>query len=98
MTSAPPVAIGLFDQHCTEKTRRENPKLYVETQRAEFFNAKVFWQWMGNALVHSIILYWLPMWAYGYGNIWLNGKSGGYLVLGNVVYSCVMITVSTIQY
>lgn len=38
-------------------------------------------------MVHSVILYWMPMFAY-YGDIiWSNGRDGGYLVLGNMVYT-----------
>ena len=93
MTSAPPVAIGLFDRHCLESTRMKNPALYRATQKSDYFNHKVFWKWIGNAIFHSIILYWVPLAIYGEGNVWNSGRSGGYLVLGNIVYSCVMITV-----
>ena len=72
----------------------QQPKLYMATQRGQFFNNRVFWKWMGNAIVHSLVLYFVPMMAYERGVIWRNGGSGGYLVLGNIVYSCVMITVS----
>jgi len=68
--------------------RRRNPRLYENFQSARLFNVKVFWIWIGNALVHSIILYWLPMFAYG-DVIWANGREGGYLVLGNMVYTVI---------
>ena len=42
MTSAPPVAIGLFDQNCNAQTRMDNPKLYKTSQNSEFFNLKVW--------------------------------------------------------
>lgn len=48
---------------------------------------KVFWIWIGNAMVHSIILYWMPMYIYKGDVIWSNGREGGYLVLGNMVYT-----------
>ena len=93
MTAAPPIAIGLFDQNCTEENRLRYPALYRETQKSAFFNHKVFWKWIMNAIIHSAILYWLPMFAYGTGIVWNSGKNGDYLVVGNIVYSCVMITV-----
>ena len=31
-TSIPPIAIGLFERVCLDKTRTENPTLYKETQ------------------------------------------------------------------
>ena len=93
MTAAPPVAIGLFDQSCNANTRMANPSLYKASPSSQFFNLKVFWLWIFNAILHSAILYWLPMLAHGQGIVWQSGKSGDYLVLGNIVYSCVVITV-----
>lgn len=64
-----------------------NPRLYENFQSARMFNVKVFWIWISNALIHSIILYWMPMYAY-YGDVaWSSGRDGGYLVLGNMVYT-----------
>ena len=93
MTAAPPIAIGLFDQNCTEENRLRYPALYRETQKSAFFNHKVFWKWIANAIVHSAILFWLPMFTYGNGVVWISGENGDYLVVGNIVYSCVMVTV-----
>ena len=69
------------------------PSLYRETQKGAFFNNRVFWKWIGNAILHSMVLFWLPMKAFKYGTVWENGFSGDYLVLGNTVYSCVVLTV-----
>ena len=93
MTAAPPIAIGLFDQNCTEQNRLRYPALYRETQNSAFFNHKIFWKWILNAIVHSAILFWLPMFTYDTGVVWQSGKNGDYLVVGNIVYSCVMVTV-----
>jgi len=46
-----------------------------------------------NALFHSALLYWLPLMALKQDVAWGNGRDGGYLLLGNFVY-----TVSIIQY
>jgi len=51
MTSMPPIVIGLFDQNCKKSERMASPELYKSTQNSEFFNLKIFWLWMGNALV-----------------------------------------------
>ena len=47
------------------------------------------------AVLHSVILFFLPMGMFGQGIVWANGKDGDYLVCGNIVYSCVIITVCT---
>ena len=87
------MAIGLFDQYCNAETRMKYPSLYHSTQRSEFFNHRIFWLWMANSIVHSVLLYWLPMTAYDYGVVWGSGRSGDYLVIGNTVYSFVVVTV-----
>eukprot|EP00096_Caligus_rogercresseyi_P008494 TRINITY_DN273_c0_g1_i2.p1 TRINITY_DN273_c0_g1~~TRINITY_DN273_c0_g1_i2.p1 ORF type:complete len:807 (-),score=211.18 TRINITY_DN273_c0_g1_i2:567-2987(-) len=92
-TSAPPIAMGLFNQHYSASQRLNNPELYMETQRSEFFNHCVFWRWIINSIFHSVVLYWYPMKAYGMGAMWRNGFTGDYLSIGNMVYSFVVITV-----
>ena len=62
-TSAPPVALGLFDKNCTAKTRETYPSLYHSIQQSEMFNHREFWKWIANSIFHSIILFWVPMGA-----------------------------------
>lgn len=40
-----------------------------------------------NALIHSSLLYWLPLMALKQDVAWANGRDGGYLLLGNFVYT-----------
>lgn len=42
--------------------------------------------WMVNAIYHSIILYFLPLFLMGYHEIQPDGEIGGYLFLGNAVF------------
>lgn len=86
-TALPPFAMGLFDKICSADTMLKYPALYKPSQNAQLFNVKVFWIWIINALIHSVMLFWLPMLCYENEIIWGNGKSGGYLVLGNIVYT-----------
>ena len=94
-TGAPPIVIGLFDRSCNAKTRMDNPTLYLSSQKSEQFNNKIFWRWILLAVFHSVILYFLPMGMFAQGTVWQNGKDGDYLVCGNIVYSCVILTVCT---
>lgn len=79
------MAIGLFDKVCSSDTMLRYPKLYGH--RDHSFGVNIFWLWIGNALVHSILLFWLPMLSLNHDSIWSSGKDGGYLVLGNFVYT-----------
>ncbi|XP_023288941.1 probable phospholipid-transporting ATPase IA isoform X3 [Orussus abietinus] len=93
-TAAPPLAIGLFDKVCSAETHLTHPRLYAAKNTMEStFNIKVFWVWILNGLLHSSLLYWLPLLALEQDVIWANGRDGGYLVLGNIVYTYVVVTV-----
>jgi magnesium-transporting ATPase (P-type) len=86
-TAAPPLAMGLFDKVCSAETMLKYPALYKPSQNADLFNVRVFWVWILNSLGHSVLLYWLPLLAAENDVIWSNGREGGYLLLGNIVYS-----------
>ncbi|XP_043252850.1 probable phospholipid-transporting ATPase IA isoform X4 [Colletes gigas] len=93
-TAAPPLAMGLFDKVCSAETHLAHPGLYATKNTGESsFNIKVFWVWIINALIHSSLLYWLSLMALKEDVIWGNGREGGYIVLGNFVYTYVVVTV-----
>ncbi|KOC64948.1 putative phospholipid-transporting ATPase IA [Habropoda laboriosa] len=93
-TAAPPLAMGLFDKVCSADTHLAHPGMYATKNTGESsFNIKVFWIWIANALIHSSLLYWLSLMALKEGVVWGNGRDGGYIVLGNFVYTYVVVTV-----
>ena len=94
MTAAPPVAIGLFDQTCSDESRMGNPRLYHATQNSDYFNHKVSFKWVSLSICHSLVLYYLPVAFHGTGIIWSIGFNADYLTLGNIVYTCVIVTVN----
>ena len=63
-------------------------------QSGRYFNSRVFWMWIFNSMLHSVICFMFCKSAYGLGVEWASGGSGGYLVLGNIAYFCVMIIVN----
>ncbi|XP_023168808.2 probable phospholipid-transporting ATPase IA isoform X4 [Drosophila hydei] len=92
-TAMPPFAIGLFEKFCTAETMLKYPLLYKPSQNAKLFNVRVFWIWIFNALLHSVFLFWLPLCAFETEAIWSDGKTSDYLMLGNMVYTYVIVTV-----
>ncbi|XP_044737082.1 probable phospholipid-transporting ATPase IA isoform X2 [Chrysoperla carnea] len=92
-TALPPFALGIFDRQCSDEVMMKYPKLYSHSQNATQFNVRVFWIWITNGILHSILLFWLPLFAIDNGIIWNSGRDGGYLVLGNTVYTYVVIAV-----
>ena len=51
----------------------------------------MFWMWIMTALFHSVLLFWVPMLAMETGVSWGSGHTDGYLILGNTVYSLVVV-------
>lgn len=77
--------MGIFDIVCTANTRLKFPQLYSQT--LDTFNVRIFWIWVVNALLHSFLLFWICMFAMKHEVVWSNGKEGGYLLMGNFIYT-----------
>jgi hypothetical protein len=88
-----PLAMGIFDRNCSSKMRMEVPALYLGTSNGAF-TLKQFFKWVMIALFHSMSLFWITRALYGDGTIWGDGKEGGYLILGNCIYTYVVVVVS----
>ncbi|CAL8148755.1 unnamed protein product, partial [Orchesella dallaii] len=50
-----------------------------------------FFTWIGNSLLHSMCNFWFTYWLFGPGVLWSNGKVAGYLVMGNFIYTYVVV-------
>lgn len=74
----PLIKLATFEVMCLSKVNSEN---YISVFK------QVFWIWIANALIHSSLLYWLPLMALKQDVAWANGRDGGYLLLGNFVYT-----------
>ncbi|KAM6900180.1 phospholipid-transporting ATPase IB isoform 4-T4 [Xenentodon cancila] len=92
-TALPPFTLGIFDRPCSQQNMLRFPQLYRITQNAEGFNTKVFWGHCINALIHSIILFWLPLKMLDHASPFSNGQGSDYLFTGNMVYTYVVVTV-----
>jgi len=83
--------MGIFDIVCTSNTRLKFPQLYSQT--LDTFNVRIFWIWVLNALFHSFLLFWICMFAMKHEVVWSNGKEGGYLLMGNFIYTVKLLLV-----
>ncbi|KAF6779667.1 hypothetical protein AHF37_00864 [Paragonimus kellicotti] len=92
-SAAPPLALGLFDRSCSVNNCLKYPELYRDTQASASFNLKVFLCWVLNSVFHSAVLFWIPLAAFHTNNVYANGQSASLMVLGNTVYTYVVVTV-----
>ncbi|KAI4463660.1 putative phospholipid-transporting atpase [Holotrichia oblita] len=86
-TALPPLAIGLFDRTYNADVMMAYPKLYQPSQSGKLYTIKIFWYWVINGTVHSALLFWLPLLMCEHDILWMSGREGGYLTLGNCVYT-----------
>ncbi|XP_024919270.1 probable phospholipid-transporting ATPase IA isoform X5 [Cynoglossus semilaevis] len=92
-TALPPLTLGIFERSCRKENMLKYPELYKTSQNAMGFNTKVFWAHCLNGLFHSVILFWFPLQAFRHDTVFGNGRTPDYLLLGNMVYTFVVITV-----
>ncbi|VUZ40996.1 unnamed protein product [Hymenolepis diminuta] len=92
-SAAPPLALGLFERNMSAKNCLRLPVLYKETQRTTMFDKVTFLTWLANGVFHSAILFWIPLCAFQHDVVYGNGQISSYLVLGNTVYTCAVLTV-----
>ncbi|RXG68050.1 Phospholipid-transporting ATPase IA [Armadillidium vulgare] len=92
-TAAPPLAMGIFDRSCSARTRMLFPELYKESQSGSQYNWMVFLWWVILALIHSVVVFTIPVFAMTQDVAWGSGLTGGYLVVGNMIYTYVVVTV-----
>uniref|UniRef100_A0A915KTV2 P-type ATPase C-terminal domain-containing protein n=1 Tax=Romanomermis culicivorax TaxID=13658 RepID=A0A915KTV2_ROMCU len=92
-TAAPPLAIGLFDRTASAETMIKYPSLYKLSQNRDAFSVKLFWLYVSNAIYHSILLFWLSKLQFMTGVVWPNGRDGSLFLMGNAVYTYVVVAV-----
>ncbi|KAF4976204.1 hypothetical protein FZEAL_7096 [Fusarium zealandicum] len=92
-TVFPPLALGILDQFISARLLDRYPQLYMMGQQNYFFRFKVFAQWIGNAIYHSIVLYiWSELFWYG-DLVQGDGQIAGHWVWGSALYGAVLLTV-----
>ncbi|CAH8478607.1 unnamed protein product [Dicrocoelium dendriticum] len=92
-SAAPPIALGLFDRSCSVKNCLKYPELYRDTQASASFNFKP------SSVVCATDPYCIPItmqhmnFSTFTNVVDSNGQSSSLLVLGNSVYTYVVVTV-----
>lgn len=104
----PPITVGWFERPCEDKLMLKKPQLYATSQSSMKFNGEVFWKMFFNAIVHSCLLFFITVACFsddllnhgaepnGLAMEAVNsfsGQVGGYLFIGNFVYTNVVVTV-----
>ncbi|PHH56118.1 putative phospholipid-transporting ATPase [Ceratocystis fimbriata CBS 114723] len=92
-TVLPPLAIGICDQFISARLLDRYPQLYGMGQRNDAFKMKIFCQWIGNAMYHSLLLYLFAELIWFRDLIVENGHMAGHWVWGSALYGATLLTV-----
>ncbi|EPS60629.1 hypothetical protein M569_14173 [Genlisea aurea] len=63
-TSVPTVVVGILDKNLSDKTLLKHPKLYSAGHRQESYNMGLFWITMLDTLWQSLVLFYVPLFAF----------------------------------
>ncbi|KAI3388018.1 hypothetical protein SNEBB_010321 [Seison nebaliae] len=91
-TATLPLTLGLLDRICSDKTMLRFPQLYRMSQNHTDFNYKVFWQWIIQSLLHSLMLFYLT-YFFLLHDMEHDGTAGGLLYFGNYIYTYTVVVV-----
>ncbi|BGP52544.1 aminophospholipid translocase [Rhodotorula sphaerocarpa] len=92
-TVLPPFVLGIFDQFVGARMLDRYPELYKLGQQNRFFSTRIFWQWIANALFHSIVIYIFTAAIFSEGLILAQGWIGAQWVWGTTLYLTTLLTV-----
>ncbi|KAK4705641.1 phospholipid-transporting ATPase, partial [Phenoliferia sp. Uapishka_3] len=92
-TVLPPFVLGVFDQFVGARMLDRYPELYTLGQKNKFFSVRIFWQWIGNALAHSLVIYVATAWVMKDELILPQGWIAGQWVWGTTLYLGCLLTV-----
>ncbi|KAJ3323832.1 hypothetical protein HDV06_001202 [Boothiomyces sp. JEL0866] len=92
-TLLPPIAIGIFDQYISAQVLFKYPSMYRNGQDDKFYNHKSFLKWIVNAIIHSLLLFYLWTLILGDSDILANGLVSDNWVFGIMVYTTTLMTV-----
>jgi phospholipid-transporting ATPase len=99
-TAWPPIILGLFDRPISQQLILSHPQIYQSFQKMAYCNSvsflkhfkltilfKRFIMWIGGSLWHSLVLFFLTYFIYGFGILWETGRNGGWLIFGNALFT-----------
>ena len=96
-TSVPPGSIGVMDWPApAHELLRYPARFYQDGQKNRLFNARVFWTWMLDALVHSVVVFVITAYLIAGSKVPFlsDGRMGDHITAGNFAYTSVLIIVS----
>ena len=90
-TSVPIMVTALFDQDVDRAMSMRYPPLYLKGIRNGSFNGPLLFRWLSLAVLHSVVLFFVPVTVIGDDIMHSDGQAHGIWLLGTVCYSCAVV-------
>eukprot|EP00762_Andalucia_godoyi_P004804 ANDGO_07205.mRNA.1 Phospholipid-transporting ATPase 3 len=90
----PILAFGIFDRDVSERAALRFPRLYLQGRDNKLFTGRIFWCNILNAIFHSLVFFFVPVWTVENSTVYANGKTIGLYSMGLIMYACVVITIT----
>ncbi|WCJ19152.1 Phospholipid-transporting ATPase 1 [Euphorbia peplus] len=68
-TALPTIVVGILDKDLSRRTLLKYPQLYGAGHKHESYNSKLFWLTMVDTIWQSLVIYFVPFFAYWGGSI-----------------------------
>ncbi|GAM29207.1 hypothetical protein SAMD00019534_123830 [Acytostelium subglobosum LB1] len=94
-TGLPIIVYAIFDQDVSVESSMKYPQLYKSGQKDSEFNLKILWIWLGEALCHSVVIFFCVRAIFMHGGPLLtNGLNLDFWCMGELMFILVVWTVS----
>ena len=80
-----------MDRDLSEETCLQHPQVYESGRKNMYLSVRKMAQWICHAIIHGLIIFFIPLFAFLYGAAWSpDGKSDGLYVAGLAIYTCMI--------
>ena len=90
-TFLPILVYGVTERDMSLRQMERTPQLYASGRRGELFNARTFWRWVLDGVMHSAVCFFVPTLVLRAVDPTPDGESGGMFSSGLVVYCSVVL-------
>eukprot|EP01039_Chlorochromonas_danica_P007893 gene7893-8706_t len=92
-TSVPILLMAIYDSDKISETIRKHPQNYQAGVQDEYFNTIYFWEWIGGAILESVVLSVLPLFTLWNGD-YRTGTEDHFLQAGMTCLTAIIIIVN----
>lgn len=95
-TALPIIILALLDKSLPRHALQNTPEVFKEA-KGLYFRRRTFYGWVGRAMLHSVIVFFIPYFTVGDDIVLLtDGRPSGIWMFSSIVFNCVVLLPSLI--